>query len=97
MESEFRKLADKLGISQRALSWWEREPVALKPHQLKALAEALGVTADYLLGCKAAKKSRAGPTGKARKVFEEVSRLPRHHQKKIIDVVESYVAQHTKG
>jgi transcriptional regulator with XRE-family HTH domain len=89
-----RELAEKLGISQRALSWWDRENVALKPGQMTALAEALDVTADYLLGRIPAKKRGAGPTGKAQKVFEAVSRLPRHQQKKIIDVVESFVNQH---
>jgi hypothetical protein len=28
------------------------------------------------------------------KVFEAVAKLPRHHQKKIVDVVESFVAQY---
>ena len=89
-----KDLADKLGISQRALSWWEREPVALKPEQMAALAEALNVSADYLLGRETKKKRGSGPTGRAQKVFEAVSSLPRHQQKKIIDVVESFVAQH---
>jgi transcriptional regulator with XRE-family HTH domain len=26
-----RDMADKLDITQRALSWWERQPVALRP------------------------------------------------------------------
>ena len=89
-----RELAEKLGITQRSLSWWEREPVALKPEQLAALAEALDVTADHLLGRAPKKRKRVGPIGKAQKVFEAVSKLPRHQQKKIIDVVESFVAQH---
>jgi transcriptional regulator with XRE-family HTH domain len=89
-----RDLAEKIGISQRALSWWEREPVALKPEQLVTLAEALGVTADHLLGRAPEKKRGSGPKGKAQKVFEAVSKLPRHQQKKIIDVVESFVNQH---
>ena len=89
-----KDLAEKIGISQRALSWWEREPVALKPDQLAALAEALGVTADHLLGRTPEKKRGSGPKGKAQKVFEAVSKLPRHQQKKIIDVVESFVNQH---
>jgi transcriptional regulator with XRE-family HTH domain len=91
-----RELAEKLGISQRSLSWWEREHVALKPEQLAALAEALGVTADHLLGRTSEKKRGTGPTGKAQRVFEAVSKLPRHQQKKIIDVVESFVMQHQK-
>lgn len=92
-----RELADRLGVTQRALSWWEREPVALRPEQVAQLAGTLGVSADQLLGVPTAKKRGTGPTGKARRVFEAVSRLPRHHQQKIVDVVESFVAGHQNG
>ena len=90
-----RELADKLQITQRALSWWERQPVALRPEQLVALATTLGVTADFLLGIDASRKRGTGPTGKARRVFEAVSKLPRHQQQKIVDVVETFVAGHS--
>ena len=86
-----RELADKLGITQRALCWWEREPVALKPEQLAALTVAVGVSADFLLGQDGEKKRGNGPSGKARRAFEAVARLPRHHQQKIVDVVEALV------
>ena len=69
------QFADKLGISQRALAHWEVNPVALRPEQLAALADALGVSADYLLG-REEKSKRSGPVGKTRRVFEEISRLP---------------------
>jgi transcriptional regulator with XRE-family HTH domain len=91
-----RELADKLGITQRALSWWERESVALRPEQLAQLAVVLGTTTDYLLGVETTKRHGGGPTGKARRVFEAVSKLPRHHQQKIVDVVETFVAGHQK-
>jgi len=91
-----RELAERLGITQRALSWWEREPVALKPEQIAAMAAALGVSTDHLLGTNNVKK-RGGPIGKARRVFEAVSKLPRHQQQKIIDVVETFVAGHSNG
>jgi transcriptional regulator with XRE-family HTH domain len=51
-----RELADKLGVTQRSLSWWERQPVALRPEQLAQLAAALGVTTDYLLGAETSKR-----------------------------------------
>jgi transcriptional regulator with XRE-family HTH domain len=85
-------LAHKLCITQRALSWWERQSVSLRPEQLAALAVALGVSADYLLGIDTTKKRGTGPAGKARRVFEIVSKLPRHQQQKIVDVVETLVA-----
>lgn len=92
-----RELADKLAITQRALSWWERQPVALRPEQLVALATTLGISTDYLLGIDSTKKRGSGPTGKARRVFEAVSKLPRHQQQKIIDVVETFVAGHANA
>jgi transcriptional regulator with XRE-family HTH domain len=92
-----RELADKLGITQRALSWWERESVALRPEQVAQLATVLGVSTDHLLGVPSTKKRGTGPTGKARRAFEAVSKLPRHHQQKIVDVVETFVAGHQNG
>ena len=89
-----RELADKLGVRQSVLSWWERQPVALRPDQVATLAEVLSVTTDQLLGRDIERKRGTGPTGKAKKVFEAVSRLPRHHQQKIVEVVEALVAQH---
>lgn len=44
------ELAESLGVSQRVISHWERTPVALRSEQLSALADALDVTADYLIG-----------------------------------------------
>ena len=41
-----------------------------------------------------ARKARGkGPSGKARQVFEEVSKLSRHHQDQIVKVVTALVAQ----
>lgn len=92
-----QQLADKLGTVQRVIAHWEREPVALRADQLSALADVLGVTADYLVGRNEPKKRGSGPVGRARQVLEAVSRLPRHQQQKIIDVVEAMVAHQATG
>ena len=67
--------------------------MALRADQLAALASILGVTADYLVGRDSPKRG-SGPVGRARRVLETVSRLPRHQQQRIIDVVEALVPQH---
>jgi transcriptional regulator with XRE-family HTH domain len=86
-------VAAKLGISPRAYAFWEREPVALRPEQIAALAQALGMGTDELLGSPAApRKQHTGPTGKLRRLFEEVSRLPRNQQMRIAGVVEDMIA-----
>ena len=88
------QVAKKLGISHRAYAFWEREPTAIRAEQLAILAELFKVSADLLIGRSIIKQRGTGPTGKARRVFEAVSKLPRHHQQKIVDVVETFVAGH---
>lgn len=88
-----QQLAERLGINQQMVAYWERRAATLRPDQLTALAEALKTSADELLG-KAPSKSRgSGPSGRVRQVFEAVSRLPRRQQQKIAEVVEALVAQ----
>lgn len=87
-----QQLADRLGTTQRVITYWEREPVALRADQLAALA----VSADFLIGREESEKRGNGSVGRARRVLKTVSRLPRHQQQRIIDVVEALVA-HTGG
>jgi hypothetical protein len=47
---------------------------------------------DFLIGRAEPKPRGNGPVGRARRVLERLSRLPRHRQQKIIDVVEALVA-----
>jgi transcriptional regulator with XRE-family HTH domain len=89
------ELGQKLGISQRVIANWERKPVALRAEQLAALADALGVSADYLLGRPDAKQPvQKGPPGKLRLAFEKAYQLPRNQQNRIVEFVEAYVNQY---
>lgn len=89
-----RDVSEALGITQQSYAAWERKPVALKPDQLAALAQLLGCSVDDLLGLAPKPVKRGGPTGRARQAFEQVSRLPRAQQRKIVEVVEALVGQH---
>jgi transcriptional regulator with XRE-family HTH domain len=86
-----QQLAERLGTTQRVLTHWESQGVALRADQIAALANLLGVTANYLVGRDSAPKKNGGHVGRARRVFEAVAEMPRHQQKKIIDVVEAFV------
>jgi transcriptional regulator with XRE-family HTH domain len=87
------QLAEKLGATQRVITYWERGRVALRADQLNALADALGVTADFLLGREQPKARGIGPTGKMRQLFDAASALPRSQQQHIAKVVGALVAQ----
>jgi len=93
------ELATQTGVTQRVIAYWEREAVSLRADQLDALANALRVTADDLLG-RTQPKTRtpaAGPIGKARRIFDAISKLPRHQQEKIFSILEPFITQHGKG
>lgn len=87
-------LAQKLGVGRSNVAQWERSGVALKPEQLAALADALGVAVDAFLGRDASAKRSGGPVGKARSIFERVSQLPRATQQRILANVEDMIVAH---
>ncbi len=86
-----------MGTIQTITSDDERD--RLRPHveMLVRFALALDVTTDEYLELKLPEKKKrgAGPKGIAQTVIEALSKLPRHQQEKIIDVVESFVNQHS--
>jgi transcriptional regulator with XRE-family HTH domain len=83
-----QQLAERMGMTQRAYAYWERNPVALRPDQLQKLAEALSASVEELISENAATKRGKGPSGRARLIFEEVSKLPRSRQQRILATVE---------
>lgn len=88
-----RELARLIGEHPSNVSFWERTGKTPKSEVLVPMAAALGVSVEELLGEK--KPRKAAPTGRALKSFEQVSHLPRSQQKKILDVVDALLAQHT--
>ena len=87
-----QQVTDRLGMKLVAYAWWERHPVALRPDQIEKLTEVLNVSVDELFG-KEEKNGRhgGGPVGKARRLFEAVSKLPRSQQQHVLAVVEAFV------
>ena len=90
-----KDLAERIEVPIANIGFWERTNTPPSSKVLPKLAEAFGTTVEFvLLGKeKPAGKRAGGPQGKTKKVFEEVSNLPRRQQKKIIDVVYALIAQ----
>lgn len=83
-----QEVADQLGISQPSYALWERKTSAIRAEHVVKLAEVLGVKVEDLYNGNPKSARRGGPSGRAKRVFEEVSDLPRQKQKRILDVVE---------
>jgi len=92
-----RQLAEKMDTTQRMITYWEREGIALRPDQLARLADTLNVTADYLIGRVPTRQRGIGPMGKTKRLFASLSNLPRHQQEKIFTILEPFIAQHSTG
>ena len=88
------QLAEKLGLTQRAYAYWERNPVALRPDQVLKLAASLGASVGDILGENGSKKRGSGPAGKMRQRFEAASRLPRSQQQKVADILHPFIREH---
>jgi len=83
-----RELARQIGEQPSNLNYWETKGVLPRSDVLVPIATALGVTVEELLGHEKPKRAPA-PGGKVRSVFEQVQKLPRRRQDKIVEVVEA--------
>lgn len=90
-------LARQLGIPSRTLCFYEVDADHIPSKLVPSLAQALGVSVEQVLGINESSSSKRGPKSHWERQLDVVSRLPRHQQKKIIDVVNALVAQHNGG
>jgi transcriptional regulator with XRE-family HTH domain len=88
-----RELARQIDQQPTNVSYWERTGQLPRSDVLLPMAQALGVTVEELLGQPSPKRNGA-PGGRLGQVFQEVGRMPRRQQDKIIEVIKALVAQH---
>jgi transcriptional regulator with XRE-family HTH domain len=84
-----RELARQLDVHHSTVLKWEELGRVAKSEYIAPVSEILGVSVEELLGLP--KRRTAAPAGRARQTFEEVSKLPRSKQKKILDVVDALI------
>jgi len=92
-------LAERVGVQQQTIAFWEQSSKPPRSEVLAPLAQALGVRVESLLGGGNghAPVRKGGPQGRLRKVFEEASGLPRRQQEKIAEFVSAFISQSKQG
>ena len=96
------ELAALVGEQQPAISFWERSDKPPRSDVLAKMAKALGVTIEDILGEHAAAPSPPpladlpGPAGQVQKAFEEVRKLPRRQQQKVVEFVFAFVNEYKR-
>jgi transcriptional regulator with XRE-family HTH domain len=91
------ELAEQLGTTQKTVDYYERRTINPTLDVIQKVADALEVSPVQLIGdnngsMKISRKT--GPTSKLQKVFEDVARLPRRQQEKIVEVVSALTTQY---
>lgn len=89
------QLAEALGISQQMVASYEVGRRRIPVSMLQALAQALSVDIDGLLGDTAKARGKRGPAPVLARHMERISALPKTQQKFVIQVLESVLAQAT--
>jgi len=87
------QLAEALGISQQMVASYEVGRRRIPVSMLQALAQALSVDIDGLLGDSAKARGKRGPAPVLARHMERISALPKTQQKFVIQVLESVLAQ----
>lgn len=89
------QLAEAVGIPQRTLSFYEREAEAIPSTLVPALAQALGVTIEEVLGLEATQtRKKRGPQSQLERQLAQIASLPRKEQQQLLAVVEAFIARH---
>jgi transcriptional regulator with XRE-family HTH domain len=86
------QLAKAASTTQRAISYYENEPGYPPAPAVIALAQALRVTTDELLGVKALKQDRRGEAPESQRLwkkFKLVADLPEKDQRAVIRLINS--------
>jgi len=97
-----QELAELVGETQGNISFWERADKPPRSDVLPKLARALRVSVEELLGEEAkdletpSLAQLSGPLGHVQRAFDEVRKLPRRQQQKIVEFVVAFVNEYKR-
>ena len=86
-----QQLADQAGIHQKNISKYESNDVAPSAITLKAIADAMEVTTDYLLGSD--KDVTIKDTALFRQ-FKDIDSMPDEEKNALVSVISAYIMYH---
>jgi transcriptional regulator with XRE-family HTH domain len=87
------QLAEQLGVSVKAITYYEREASNPTTKTVEQIAEVFGVApADLIAGQNARpQKRKSGPPSRLEQIFDRISELPRSKQQVVADMLEGFL------
>jgi transcriptional regulator with XRE-family HTH domain len=92
-----RTLAAELGISYRMVAYYEAQTEHAPAHLLPALAEALGITVDQLLGREAVSPRKSPQNRQLLRKLKQVEQLPPRARNAVLEHIDALVAKHRRS
>lgn len=89
-----RSLAAELGISHRMVAYYEVQTEHPPAHLLPAIADALGVTADQLLGRQPVSPHKAPRNERLLRQLRRVEKLPARARHSVLEHIEGLMARY---
>jgi transcriptional regulator with XRE-family HTH domain len=90
------QMGEALGIAQQTYASYETGRRRVPVSALSALAQALALEVDILLGHAAKTKAKRGPAPQFQKQIEQISQLPKPRQRFIIQMLETALVQQSR-
>lgn len=87
------ELGEAIGVTQRVISYYERETQKPASKLLPQIAKVLGVSTDELLGVTPVKSDARTRDARLLRKFKEVEQLPASDRKAIMQVIDAMVAK----
>ncbi len=86
-----RDLARETGISQRMIAYYEKQTKYPPTHLLPVLAEALGASADELLGIKRNNGNKQKKDMRLWRRFNQIERLDAKEKRQILQLLDTFI------
>jgi transcriptional regulator with XRE-family HTH domain len=94
-----KELGDEIGVSRRMITYYESQSAHPPTHVLPAIAKALGLSTDELLGVKAVKKKKPSQDTRLQRRFQQIEKLPAKDKRQLIQLIDTFLeaAQYRKS
>ena len=89
-----RSLAAEIGVSYRVIAYYEAQTEHPPTHLLPAIADALSLSVDQLLGRAAVSKRKAPQNERLIRQLRQVEKLPARARQSVIEHIEGLVAKY---
>lgn len=87
------ELGEAIGVSQRVITYYERETERPPAHLLHKIAQALRASTDELLGIQKMTEAQPPRNASLWRKLRKVEELPRKDQKHVLDTIDALLAR----